>query len=599
MIWRGSPSWRGCLATSMLLSALLAPAANSLAGTYHVYSCRIPYGPQAGEPAPVQVSAGAGEEAGRWSHVVTGVAQYAQLCASGGGMEAALQSGVVHTKTDLTMWQFTTPPGEILGSATVWRAGDADGGAGYLYWLAAPNDPLAGEALASEDVFDGCAYTGGCTKGIGDISEPLAAANKVVVPAANLGGSHLYINASCSSASCPSSSGDEQGHAVVVYVYATDIALEEQASPAVSNVGGELATAGQLSGTEYLDFQAEDPGSGVYRALVSVDGRQLQSSVIGTGELCKEAPVPAEDEPAFLSAEPCPSVVEGHVSLDTTQLSNGAHRLLVEVTDAAGNATPVIERTIDVANGQSQGSISGQPGGVLTQGLTSSLSSMVNGTPASGKASLSAWWVRRHGANVSSQGRKLTGGYGEAETIAGRLTGPGGGPIADAQIAITARRSYGGAPSFALEAAHTDAEGRFDIRLGRASASQRLQLTYSPTIGGTPVASQSMQLLVRAGISLHVSPSTVSAGGTIRLQGRVLGGPIPRGGKQVVLEARSGGSPWLQFLVVRSGSRGRFEGSHRFRLRGPVRYWFRAVCPQEADFPFATGASSNATVLER
>lgn len=585
----------------MLAIALLMPAANSLAGTYDVYSCRIPYGPEAGEPAPVQVSAGAGEEAGRWSLITTGAGLYGDRCKTGGAVEAALQAGIGHNSSDLTTWTFNAPQGETIRKATLWRADDADGGSGYISWLAISHDPSAAEAVTSEDTFDGCAYTWGCPhpQGIGSRGEPLSVNNEINVPSERLPAEHLFINASCERASCPSSSGDEQGYAVIVYVYATDITLEEQALPSVSNVSGELATAGQLSGTEYLDFQAEDPGSGVYRALVSVDGKQLQSSVIGTGELCKEAPVPAEDQPAFLSAEPCPSTVEGHVSLDTTQLSNGAHRLLVEVTDAAGNATPVIERTIDVANGQIQSSVSGQPGSMLTQSLTSSLGTMVNGTPASGKASLSAWWVRGHGAHVSSHGRQLTGGYGEAETISGRLTGPGGGPIADAQIAVTARRSYGGAPSFALQAAHTDAEGRFNIRLGGASTSERLHLSYSPTIGGAPVASQNLRLQVEAGVSLHVAPSVVSAGETIRLQGRILGGPIPRGGKQVVLEARSGASPWLQFLVMRSGRRGRFEGSHRFRLQGPVRYWFRAVCPQEADFPFTTGASSTATVWER
>jgi hypothetical protein len=515
-----------------------------------------------------------------------------------------LQAGAAHANTDLSTWQFAVAPGEKIADAALWLAGDAAGGSGYLFWLASPENPTPGSAMSSEDFVSGCIYTLGC-RGVGNTLEPLAAANKVVVPATNLGGSHLYINASCSSASCPSSSGDEQGHAVVVYVYAADIALEEQSDPSVSEVSGELVSGAQLSGTASLDFHATDPGSGVYKATVSVDGKVIESPVVGQGELCKEVSVPAEDGPAFLSAQPCPASTVAHVSLDTTTLSDGSHKLLVEIGDAAGNTTPVVERTIEVANGAASQASGAQPAsGQLAQSPLGSLQPVLpatqpNGTPASTHASLSARWVGGHGAHLGSHGQQLTGEFGRAQTIAGRLTDAGGEPIAGAQIAVTARRSYGGAPSSPLADARTGAQGRFTIRLGRASSSQRLQLSYSPTVGGTPVASQSLRLLVKAKVLLHVSPGAVSAGQSVRLQGRVLGGPIPSGGKQIVLEARSNTSPWLQFLVVRTGRGGRFHGSHRFRLPGPVHYWFRAVCPQEADFPYAAGASGGVGVWER
>ncbi len=596
---------RGFTAAVTLLAASLALAAPSAAGVYHFYSCRIPYGPQAGEPAPAQVAVGEGEEAGRWSHEVSGMAQFANLCSAKGSMASALQSGVTHTKSDLSTWQFTAPAEEVINHAVVWRAGDADGGTGYLFWLATPKNPLAGEALTSEDVFDGCAYTGGCTKGIGNTAEPLAAANKVQVPAANLGGSHLYINASCSSASCPSSGGDEQGHAVVVYVYAADIALEQQSAPVVSGVSGELATAASVSGAAALDFHAEDSGSGVYLAKVSVDGAPLESQVVDPTELCREASVPAEDEPAFLSAQPCPASVNGHVSLDTTKLADGAHRLLVQVTDAAGNATTVLERTIEVANGVAGGAPVG--GGASTTSLLqaassagSSLSmSIPNGAPASAHAKIAARWVVGRRGRHGLHGLRLTGRFGDRETIAGRLTRPAGEAIAGAEIAVSVRRRYGGAPTVALSDVRTDRQGRFTVHLSRGSSSEQLTLAYSATLGGVPVASKSLSLLVPASVVLHVTPSSVAVGQTVELAGRVLGGLIPSGGKQVVLEARSLHTRWLQFLVLRTNRRGRFRGSHRFRLPGPVRYWFRAVCLQEADFPYATGGSRAVSVWER
>ncbi len=586
--------------TGAALAALLLLAPRSVAGVYHVYSCRIPYGAEMGDVAPVQASTENREAPGMWSHIGSGSALYGDDCASNGALSTSLAANSAHADTDLMTWEFTAPASETIRDARLWRSGDADGGSGYLFWFATPTNPSAREAITSESEFDGCAYIAGCTKGIGTPSEPLANQNKVEVPAANLGGSHLYINASCSSASCPSDSGDEQGHAVVVYVYAADIALEEQASPTISEPSGELDGSEPLSGTASLFFKASDSGSGVYEETVTVDGKALTSQVIDETELCKEVPVPAEDGPAFLSAQPCPASANGHVSLDTTQLSNGVHHLLVEVTDAAGNATTVLSKTIEVANAgattggqQSQPSTAGQPGG----GQAASPQS--NGTPASTQASLTASWVAAHRAQLGDAHTLLTDGFGQAETIAGRLTGSGGQAIVGARIEIDARESYGGAPSVAIGSASTGRQGRFTFHLPKQSPSEQLTLTYSPSIGGQPVASQTVRLRVHAGIELHISPGSVSAGESIRLQGRILGAPIPSAGKQVVLEARSKGTPWLQFLVLRSGRSGRFTGTHRFRLPGPVRYFFRAVCPEEADFPYAKGISNRVSVWER
>lgn len=446
--------------------------------------------------------------------------------------------------------------------------------------------------LAPDQFGPSCVYTAGCHAGIGSTSVLLSSENQVEVSTENVPSTHLYINASCSSSSCPSDTGDEQGHAAVVYIYATDIALEEQTSPTVGDLSGELAGSEPLSGTASLFFQASDPGSGVYKEIVSVDGEVLSSQIVDETALCKEVPsVPAEDGPAFLSAQPCPSTANGRVSLDTTKLSNGAHHLLVEVTNAAGNATAVLSKTIEVANGSDQNAGSSQQTASSPSAGQSS-ATQPNGTPASADPALSVRWKQ-------TRSTTLTGAFDKAQTITGRLTAPSGSPIADATIDLTARKSYGGAPSIALGSATTNAQGDFSFRLGKQSSSERIELSYSPTLGGQPVVSQTLALRVPAAVKLNVTPGSVGAGETIRLQGRILGTPIPPAGKQVVLEARSKGSSWLQFLVLRSGRGGRFTGTHRFRLPGPVRYWFRAVCPEEADFPFATGSSNQVTVWER
>src|SRR5713226_8787298 len=98
-----------------LLVALLPPGAR--AGSFHVYTCRTP----AGEAAP----------ADGWSGSKTGTFTYAQnTCQAGGALVAALGDQAARTaNTDVATWAFTAPAGEHLSAATLWRAGDADGGA--------------------------------------------------------------------------------------------------------------------------------------------------------------------------------------------------------------------------------------------------------------------------------------------------------------------------------------------------------------------------------------------------------------------------------------------------------------------------------------
>jgi hypothetical protein len=76
------------------------------------------------------------------------------------------------------------------------------------------------------------------------------------------------------------------------------------------------------------------------------------------------------------------------------------------------------------------------------------------------------------------------------------------------------------------------------------------------------------------------------------------GAPIPPGGKQLVLEASSGGG-WVQFDTIATDAKGRYRASYRFKFPGPVHYQFRVVCKHEADFPFLAGISNHVHVWER
>lgn len=76
------------------------------------------------------------------------------------------------------------------------------------------------------------------------------------------------------------------------------------------------------------------------------------------------------------------------------------------------------------------------------------------------------------------------------------------------------------------------------------------------------------------------------------------GAPIPPGGKQLVLEASSGGE-WIQFDTISTTAKGRYRASHRFKFPGPATYRFRVLSRHEADFPFLAGVSNVVGVYER
>jgi hypothetical protein len=546
--------------TALLLTVVLVGSA--FAGQYHVYSCRMPDG----EVAPVD----------GWVGSVEGIYVYAtNTCAQGGSLTAALEDQAMrNANTDLATWAFAVPAGDALKTARLWRAGDADGGgaldATYRLWLGGPLN-FDDEA----DSFSQCAGGSTCLSGLGEITNPLSPKNLVVVPPSHLG-SHLYADATCSGEDgfkCPSGQGDPSNYAAVIYLYAADLTLEQQDGPTASGAGGELASAATVGGTSDVTFSASDPGAGVYEAVFSVDGKVMQSTVIDeAGGSCRNVGQTTDGLPAFLQLKPCPSSVSADVGLDTTKVANGEHHLVVSVLDAAGNSAPVLDRNLMVEN-------PGAPG-------------PLNGVGASAQATLTARWQ-------ATQKPTLNTGFGYRETIRGHLSGPGGKPISGAQIDVSATPAYSGGSTAAMKAPRTDADGRFVLHIAPGASSRALRLSYRVHLGDPrPVATRTLRLAVRASLSLGIAPRTASAGSTIRFHGRLRGGPIPKGGKSLVLEARSGGA-WIEFDVIHSDRRGRYHSTYTFKFPGPADYQFRVLCEAEADYPYARAASSIVDVHER
>ncbi|HEX5852686.1 MAG TPA: carboxypeptidase-like regulatory domain-containing protein, partial [Solirubrobacteraceae bacterium] len=199
-----------------------------------------------------------------------------------------------------------------------------------------------------------------------------------------------------------------------------------------------------------------------------------------------------------------------------------------------------------------------------------------------------------------SRRERIVVGYGHAETIVGQLTAPGGGPISGAQVEVLATPAYTGAKPAKMASPMTGSDGRFVVRLPAGASSRTLRFVYRSHQGDAlPSVTRTLTLAVRAGIALTLTPRTASVGRSVRFRGRLRGGPIPRGGKQLVLEARSPGGRWIKFDVIRTDSHGRYHASYRFKFPGPADYQFRVRSEPESDYPFAAGASKAIRVRER
>jgi hypothetical protein len=188
--------------------------------------------------------------------------------------------------------------------------------------------------------------------------------------------------------------------------------------------------------------------------------------------------------------------------------------------------------------------------------------------------------------------------FGGTIPLRGRLTMPGGNPLAGADVEVWENVKLSAAPWRRVGVVRTTRAGRFRFKALRGP-SRTLSFRYLGTETIRPRSKQ-VELGVQAMTSIRSNRRTVVNGEEIRFHGRLRGRQTLDMGKLLHLQVYSRGR-WATFATPRANrSSGLWSQPYRFTAtRGLVRYRFRALIPREASFPYETGTSRSVMVTVR
>jgi hypothetical protein len=327
---------RRVLVVSVLsIAVALAAAAAARAADWMVVSCVNP----SGSAAPSQ----------GWSTDIVGIPEpgstASTACGPGTPMSAGLDAGTPATGGVKEALEYQPPPGSTLVGGLL-DVGLGAGSTGSAVGAAAVYEP----ALVDDqnDAFLVCsAILQPCQNGTDTFT------GLVALPAGR--GGDLFVNAECAGDAGTSCSANAQdGVWARVDVNDAHLLLSTAAVPQGTGFSGS-ALQPRASGVAHLVFTATDPGGpGILSATAAIDGQTVFTGTPDTnGGLC--APVgadPATGAPMYDAQQPCPAVETVDLPISTLGLPDGAHRLTVAVTDAAGTSSPVLDQAIDTFNPQ-------------------------------------------------------------------------------------------------------------------------------------------------------------------------------------------------------------------------------------------------------
>jgi hypothetical protein len=532
--------------------ALCAPSAD--ADTYSVVSCRD----LAGQAAP------ASDAFGGWNPIGHGAGRDARdLCASSSPRLVSSIAGPWSFPVGtIVTWRFSPPPSTYLAGVSVAYSGYTRPFNGQNQGVIAIWGSESGRLALHE--------------GSGEL--PSAVVSRVGIHDRWLD----FLIACDGPSGYPDCQGD-QVHASAT-IWRSEMTIADETPPNSGPVTGSAVASPSWQGTELFAFSASDQGGGVYQAVLEIDGRAALTRTIDSwsGRCVDTTP----SQRVFRYPRPCPTSTDVVLAVDTAQLpvGDGDHDITLRISDAAGNlATVYSARKTIVA-----------PPHRIGPGSDPAERGAANGENASDDAKLSVRWTRTKRATLTSP-------YGRRNVIRGRLTTAAGAGIRNAKVEFVTAIDGRNAAPLDKGGARTRRDGRFTLILPRNVSSRALILRYRSHVNDTvSIAEATLGLKVKAGVKLRVSPHRATKGRAVRLAGRLVGKPLPRGGKVVELQARNPGGRRITFRTVRaSGKTGRFSTRYTFQRGGPAIYEMRARVRAADDYPYAAGASHAVRVRVR
>jgi hypothetical protein len=180
--------------------------------------------------------------------------------------------------------------------------------------------------------------------------------------------------------------------------------------------------------------------------------------------------------------------------------------------------------------------------------------------------------------------------------VRGRLESGNGEPLPRCSIGVLTQ-PRGGRGFRRVATVSSDRDGRFTYRIPRGG-SRTLRFRWDGT-GLIKPALTELKVLVPARTSIVPSRRFLRNGQSVVFDGRLVGGPVPDGGKLIDLQAFYRGR-WRTFATPRTNGAGRWRFRYRFEAtRGLVRYRFRARIRREAAYPYELGYSRVVAVSVR
>jgi len=342
------------------------------------------------------------------------------------------------------------------------------------------------------------------------------------------------------------------------YIYVRNLVftIDDVTPPAVGPLGGSLVSAGTKRGNESLTVGASDPGGGVRRVAVKVNGaiigeRALGCALDGNGIGSRLRPCGGASESFSVSTE-APPWVQGANTLEVCAFDYATGN---SPNQGCRSQTIVVDNSCPTSAGAAQAS--SIDAGLQKQGPTGSVAPSV--------------------AVRSTQGA----------TVRGDLDDASGAPVAGANVCLYETIDAEGEIRQLAQVTKTKTDGSFAVQV-EPGPSRRFELGYRYSNQVVEKGSLYLDSAVRPSFRLR-SKGKLHNGQNVGFRGAI---PGPNAaGRGISVQARVG-KKWRTFKQIKVNAKGRFKGRYRFTsTRGLVIYRFRARVKRQGNYPYSPGSS--------